>query len=75
MNQGRTITQDGDNEAAAYQCDSVNFADRIGESILFRLPMSTKPRSICLQILISRLRRRSTLKPPKSAATHSTMAA
>ncbi|MDA9857725.1 hypothetical protein N9D23_06355 [Rubripirellula sp.] len=58
INQGRTITLSCDNEAATYQCDSsVRLLSAIplispnGSAIqsLFRLPMSTTPRSNCLQ--------------------------
>lgn len=37
INQGRTITLSCDNEAATYQCDSVDFAERIGDPIFVSL--------------------------------------
>ncbi|MDG2224423.1 MAG: GspH/FimT family protein [Rubripirellula sp.] len=38
INQGRSVTLSCDNEAATYQCESVDFAERIGDPIFVSLP-------------------------------------
>jgi type II secretory pathway pseudopilin PulG len=90
INQGRTITLSCDNEAATYQCDSsvrllsatpqcdsVDFAERIGDPIFVSLADEYDASfELFAKILIPRPRCPSTLKvPPKPAAIPSTMAA